>query len=181
MLKSPPAQHGSDEHQVVTVAAAAQFGFHLEERKEAALSKAGGRQRGCSTFYLVDFCSVLQAVVKWVPGETSSYTHHGQDTSEHGAENQDLAQTRVTGHTGDTFTQRRQRFCLVQHSCINTDSLIKHSSKKMELFLRITHQYPVDSGQRLSQLPALDCPALVKGSPQPLRAYKRHLLMVTYL
>lgn len=68
--------------------------------------------------------------MKWVPGKTSSYTHHGQDTSEHGAQNQDLAQTRVTGHTGDTFTQRRQRFRLVQHSCINTDSVIKHSSKK---------------------------------------------------
>lgn len=94
------------------------------------LSKVGGRQSGCSTFYLVDFCSVLQAVVKWVSGETSSYTHHGQDTSEHGTQNQDLAQTRVTRHTGDTLTQRRQRFCLVQHSYINTDRLIKQSSKK---------------------------------------------------
>lgn len=172
MLKSPPAQHGSDEHQVVTVAAAAQFGFCLEERREAALSKVGGRQSGCSTFYLVDSCSVLQAVVKWVSGETSSYTHHGQDTSEHGTQNQDLAQARVTRHTGDTVTQRRQRFRLVQHSYTNTGSLLKQSSKKMEFFLRITHQYPVDSGQRLSQLPALDCPALVKGSPQPSRTYK---------
>lgn len=33
MLHSLPAQHGSDEHQIVTVAAAAQSSFHLEEHR----------------------------------------------------------------------------------------------------------------------------------------------------
>lgn len=45
---------------------------------------------------LDDLCSVLQAVVKRVSGQTRSYRQHGQNTSEHSTQDQHFAQTRVT-------------------------------------------------------------------------------------
>lgn len=105
-LNSPPAQHGSDEQQVVAAAAAAQSSFHLEEHTNAARSAVVTLLHDMNldcVFHLADFCSVLQAVVKWVSGETSSDTHHGQNTSEHGTQDQDFTQTRVTRHTGHAY------------------------------------------------------------------------------
>lgn len=86
MLYSLPAQHGSGEHQIVTVAFTAQSSFHLEEQKHKNCCRCCAVWGGCSILYLADFCSVLQAVVKRVSGETSGYTHHGQNTSEHGTQ-----------------------------------------------------------------------------------------------
>lgn len=102
LLNSPPAQHGSYEHQIITVAAAAQSLFHLNIQNTESISavfvsfKTTWLDRCLVTFHLVDLGPVLQAVVKRVSGQTSGYRQHGQNTPEHGTQDQHFAQTRVT-------------------------------------------------------------------------------------